>query len=138
MRIFDKWSGDNGIEKFIIEQTGCKPYSGAGICYRKKNKVTILRSVEDTYYYDDNLSDENNPIYTLFGHYGDQDEKEAKFNEPFLNEEKTKHIYLYSKTTSGKYVWYGEYYIKTTSVKNHIGKDRNPRKIVLVHLSKKI
>ena len=27
---FEKWSGPEGIEQFIINQTGCKPYSGAG------------------------------------------------------------------------------------------------------------
>ena len=28
---FSKWSGTDGIEQFIVKQTGRKPYSGAGI-----------------------------------------------------------------------------------------------------------
>ena len=63
---FSKWSGSDGIEEFIVNQTGCKPYSGAGINPRIKKKTTILRSVDDTYYYDDDMSDVNNVKYTLF------------------------------------------------------------------------
>ena len=92
---FNKWGGENGLEKFIIEQTGCKPFNGAGINYRKIKKTTILKSVDNTYYYDDNLADPNNVEYTIFGHDGDQNEAEARFNEPLLNPEKTEHIYLY-------------------------------------------
>ena len=54
---FTKWSGREGIEQFIINQTGCKPYSGAGINPRVQKKTTILRSVDDTYYYDDDMSE---------------------------------------------------------------------------------
>ena len=36
--VFSSWSGENGIQDFIIKKTGCKPYSGAGINPRiKKN-----------------------------------------------------------------------------------------------------
>ena len=63
---------DDGMKEFIINQTQCKPYSGAGICPRVKQKTTILRSVDNTYYYADNLNDVRNVKYTLFGHYGDQ------------------------------------------------------------------
>lgn len=35
-----------------------------------------VKSVDDTYYYDDDMSDINYPKYTLFGHNGDQDDHE--------------------------------------------------------------
>lgn len=35
---FSKWEGPTGIKKYIIEQTGCKPYSGAGINPRVDKK----------------------------------------------------------------------------------------------------
>ena len=39
---FTKWSGYSGLEQYIINNTGCKPYSGAGINIRKSNKTAIL------------------------------------------------------------------------------------------------
>lgn len=104
---FTKWYGPECMEKFIINETGCKPYSGAGINPRVKKKTTILRSVDDTYFYDDDISDINNVKYTLFVHNGDQDENETKFNEPLLNPDKTHNIYIYrvKKTTKNKYIW---------------------------------
>ena len=53
MIIFNKWTD---LEKFIIQETGCKPFSGAGICPRPNKKTTILKSIDNTYYYDDDLS----------------------------------------------------------------------------------
>lgn len=133
---FTKWSGREGIEQFIINQTGCKPYSGAGINPRVQKKTTILRSVDDTYYYDDDMSDINNVKYTLFGHNGDQDENEKKFNEPLLNPDKTHNIYIYrvKKTTINKYIWYGKYEIIDKNIKQHIGKDNIMRNIIVLSL----
>ena len=105
---FTKWYGPEGIEQFIINETGCKPFSGAGINPRVQKKTTILKSVDDTYYYDDDMSDINNIKYTLFGHNGDQDGNEKKFNEPLLNPDKTHNIYIYrvKKNNINKYmVW---------------------------------
>ena len=136
---FSKWSGPEGIEQFIINQTGCKPYSGAGINPRIEKKTTILKSVDNTYYYDDDMSDSNNVKYTLFGHNGDQDENEKKFNEPLLNQNKTQHIYLYRVKTNGKkteYVWYGKYEIIDKNNKSHIGKDNIMRTIIILSLKK--
>ena len=136
---FTKWLGERGIEQFIIEQTRCKPFSGAGICPRPKQETTILRSVDDTYYYDNNLSDPNNVEYTLFGHNGDQDEDEKRFNEPLLNNRKTKNIYLYrvrKNTKKDKYIWYGEYEIVGKKSKLHIGKDNIMRNIIILSLKK--
>ena len=132
---FNKWKGEGGIEKFIINETGCKPYSGAGINPRIKNKTTILRSVDGTYFYDDNLNDVNIIKYTLYGHEGDQNECEKRFNEPLLNPEKTKHIYDYRKKEN-EYLWYGKYEIFEKNIKSHIGKDHIMRNIIVLTLKK--
>ena len=42
---FTKWTGDEGIENFIKEETKCKPYSGSGINIRL-DETAILRSVD--------------------------------------------------------------------------------------------
>ena len=135
---FTKWSGPEGIEQYIIKQTGCKPYSGAGINPRVQKKTTILRSVDDTYYYDDDMSDINNVKYTLFGHSGDQDENEKKFNEPLLNPDKTHNIYIYrvKKNDKNKYIWHGKYKIIDKNIKQHIGKDYIMRNIIVLSLKK--
>ena len=128
--VFKKWSGPNN---FIIQTTGCKPFSGAGINPRVDKKTTILRSVDRTYYYDDDMSDPDNIEYTLFGHNGDQYEKEKMFNEPLLNKDKTQHIYVYRvnpDNKSGKYIWYGKYEIVDKNTKMHQGKDHVNRKII--------
>jgi len=136
---FSKWSGPDGLEQFIINQTGCKPYSGAGINPRIDKKTTILKSVDNTYYYDDDMSDINNVKYTLFGHNGDQDENEKKFNEPLLNKNKTQHIYLYRVKhicKKSEYIWYGKYEIVNKISKRHIGKDDIMRNIIILSLCK--
>lgn len=137
--VFSEWSGPNGLEQHIINETGCKPYSGAGINPRKEKKTTILKSVDNTYYYDDDMSDINNIRYTLFGHNGDQDETEKKFNEPLLNPNKTQNIYVYRVRKNGKktqYIWYGKYEITNKNIKQHIGKDYNTRNIIVLSLRK--
>lgn len=118
--------------QFIINETGCKPFSGAGINPRPKQFTTLLRSVDDTYYYADDLSDINLVKYTLFGHNGDQDEYEKKMNAPLL---KTKDIYLYRKTGK-EYIWYGKYKIVDKHSQLHIGKDHNMRTIIVLTLKK--
>lgn len=133
MTVFLKWSGPEGIEPFIKNETNCKPFSGAGINPRPQNKTTILRSVDNTYYYQDDLSDKTNVEYTLYGPNGDQDINEKKMNEPLLNPTKTQHIYLYRKTPT-HYIWYGKYIIKDMTTKLHIGKDGNMRKIIVLSL----
>jgi hypothetical protein len=136
---FSKWSGLEGIEQFIIKQTRCKPYSGAGINPRIEQKTCILKSVDGTYYYDDNMDDIDNIKYTLFGHNGDQDENEKRFNEPLLNKNKTHHIFVYRVKYTGKkkiYLWYGKYEIVDKNTKLHIGKDRIIRNIIVLSLKK--
>jgi len=137
--IFTRWNGPEGIREFIENRTGCRPFSGAGINPRIEQRTTILKSVDNTYYYDDNLNDVNNVEYTLFGHNGDQDENETRFNEPLLNENKTQHIYLYRVRQNGQqieYVWYGEYEISSINNRPHIGKDYAMRNIIILSLTK--
>jgi hypothetical protein len=134
MESFDTW---NGLEQLCIAETGCKPFSGVGICYRPKEKTTILRSVDGTFFYDDKFGETIE--YTLFGHDGDQQESEPKFNEPLLNPEKTEHIYLYRVTngTNGKnkrWIWYGKCEIVGKLEKLHHGKNGSMRKIILLKL----
>lgn len=136
--IFSKWYGPDGLNDFILNQTGCKPYSGAGINYRKDKKITLLKSVDNTEYYDDDLSDFQNPKYTLFGQRGDQSEYEKKFNEPLLNKNKTEKIFLYRvrNQKKDKYVWYGQYEIIGKTTKIHTDIDGNLRKIIILNLNK--
>ena len=106
-----------------------------------QNNTTILKSVENTYYYNDDLSDINNVKYTLFGNSGDQDENELRFNEPLLNRNKTKHIYLYHVKNSSKnkeWIWYGygKYDIDKKETKRYIGKDNQMRNIIILSLKK--
>jgi hypothetical protein len=136
---FLKWKGPEGIEQYIIEQTGCKPYSGAGISPRINKKTTIIKSVDNTYYYHDDMSNINNPKYTLFGHNGDQNIHEKKFNEPLLNKTKTENIYLYRVIKNGKkteYLWYGKYIIEEINNKCHIGMDNSLRTIIVLSLKR--
>jgi hypothetical protein len=136
---FSTWSGAEGMESYIIQQTGCKPYSGCGINIRNYKKTAILKSVDDTLFYDDDMSDINNPTYTLFGHNGDQYENEKRFNEPLLNKNKTEHIYLYRVKKYKKkieYLWYGKYDIIGMNSKLHPGKDNIIRTIIVLSLKK--
>ena len=132
---FKKWKGSLGLEEYIVNQTGCKPYSGAGINYRSERKTTILRSVDGTYYYDDDLKDPSIVEYTLFGQQGDQDEGEKRFNEPLLNPNKTEHIFLYRVKTD-EYIWYGKYKIIDKYEKIHIDKNYEQRDIIVLILKK--
>lgn len=91
--------------------------------------------MDGTAFYDDNMEDVLNPQYTLFGHNGDQDINEPKFNEPLMNPLKTSKIYLY-RVTGGEYVWYGEYKISSNVTKRHPGMDGVQRNIVVLNLQK--
>ena len=60
---------------------------------------------------------------------------EKRFNEPLLNPEKTKHIYVYRKKEN-EYLWYGKYEIFEKNIKSHIGKDNLMRNIIVLTLKK--
>ncbi len=136
---FTRWSGAGGLDEFCRQQTGCAPFSSAGICPRREKKTTILRSVDDTHYYDDEMSSPALVRYTLFGPSGNQDRNEKKFNAPFLDPKVTEHIYLYRVSKEGKktvWLWYGKYQMTGTSEKQHVGKDGLQRNIILAHLTR--
>ena len=138
---FNSWGGEHGIDNFIQQKTGCKPFSGAGINYRVAKSAAILKSVRGTPYYADNLSDYDNPKYTLYGQYGDQDIHEKRFNEPLMNPNKTKHIYLYELYKKGnktEYLWFGEYSIDSHENVQHTDKNGIPRTIIVLSLKKKL
>ena len=129
---FDNW---DSINNFIKKETGCKPYNGAGINFRMDEKTAILKSVDGTSFYDDDLSDVNNIKYTLYGQNGNQDESH-KINVPLLNVNKVKHIYVYRKKKNRIWMWYGKYKIVDKNVKTHPGFDGLDRKIIVLSLKK--
>lgn len=136
---FSKYQGPEGIEQFIINKTGCKPFSSEGINIRKEKKTAILKSVDNTYFYDDDLCDINNVKYTLFGRNGDQNENEKRHNEPLLNTNKIQHIYLYRSRKNGnktEYIWYGKYEIVDKIKKPHIDEEYVMRNIIILSLKK--
>jgi len=137
--VFDKWMGEGGMDEHIQRVTGCKAFTGAGINTRYEKKTAILKSVDDTHYYDDDMEDFNNPKYTLFGRIGDQSESETRFNAPLLNDEKIEHIYLYRVKMDGKkkvYLWYGKYDIVGKESKTHPDINGDSRKIIILNLKR--
>lgn len=128
---FTNFYGENGLSDYCFSKTGCKPYSGEGIGYRKQNNTCILRSVDNTYYYCDNLDNSDLVEYTLFGHNGNQDINEIKHNKPLLN---CSNIYLYRACGKGKWIWYGKYKIINHFEKQHIGKDGLERIVVILKM----
>ena len=64
---------------------------------------------------------------------------EKKFNEPLLNVDKTKHIYLYRvsyRNNKKIWIWYGKYKITGQKTKQHPGKDGIMRQIIVLLLTK--
>jgi len=133
---FETWAE---LQERCIQETGCRPFSGAGINYRKEKQTSLLRSVDGTAYYDDDLTNPDEPKYTCQGKLGDQSEMQAGFNEPLLNPEKTKHIYLYRVSKEGKktiWTWYGKYKISGKIIQRHPGEDGVMRNIIVLTLKK--
>jgi hypothetical protein len=138
MRIYNSYTD---LEKKIFEDTGCKIYSGTGINNRLENQTSILRSVDDTKYYKDNLSNPYNISYTLCGQIGDQD-LNHRLNKTLLDPQKIKNIYLYRKVLENDkctgYMWYGKYELDRNNIKQvmHTDRNGNQRKIYLCTLTK--
>lgn len=125
------------FKQFCLEQTGSRP-SEPGISLTLRNKTAILRSNDGTAHYPDDLSDINNPKYTLFGPSGDQSIT-GRFNATLLNESKIEHVFLYRviKNKSKKqYLWYGKYQIGEKNINNHVGLDGQMRKVILLQLKR--
>jgi len=125
------------FKQFCFEQTGSHPCE-PGISLTLKNQTAILRSNDGNEHYPDDLSDFNNPKYTLFGPSGDQSII-GRFNATLLNENKIKHVFLYrviKEKTKKQYLWYGKYHIAGKNFKPHVGLDGNPRRVILLQLKR--
>jgi hypothetical protein len=81
------------LKNHMTNEIGYKPSYGAGINHKIEMNTAVLKSVDNTEYYNDDLTDINKVKYTLYGSKGDQDENENRYNHRLLNI--TKHIYLY-------------------------------------------
>lgn len=129
----------NSCVAYITNQTSCKPFSGEGITIRNEHKTAILKSVDGTFFYDDDLSDPEHVVYTLYGQEGDQD-LSAKGNKQLVEPDNIKHIFVY-RVIPGKpkntYMWYGEYTLDKMVSKRHVDKNNTIRLIYRLHLSKK-
>lgn len=130
---FTKWYGPDGIEQHIVKQTGCKPYCGAGINIRPKENTALLKSVDNTYYYHDDLSDINIIYYTLYGPIGDQSLDEKRYNSPLM---KSDNIYVFRHLTNKTYMWYGKYKIFGWFNKEHVDKNYKKRTVIVLKLKK--
>ena len=138
---FPDFYGENGINLFMYGKTGCFGKTCVGISLHKKERVALLRSTDNTSYYNDDLSVPEWVEYTLQGCNGDQDEDQKKYNEPLLNATKTEHIYLYRYVKkNGKvkkeYSWYGKYEIVGQKNKEWPGKDNITRTIIVLLLKR--
>ncbi len=127
METFTTWAE---AKRHIAQFTGKGAYPGQGISNYNNGK-TLLRSVDDTYYYLDDLEDHETVKYTLFGKSGNQNKDEARYNWKFLNEERE--IYLYRVSKDGKdttWAWYGRYeLLPGLEELQHVGEDGVTRKI---------
>jgi hypothetical protein len=120
------------MRDFIETRTGVKFNTrSGGIDYRKNGNVAILKSVEGTFYYHDNLSNPNLVHYTLAGKIGDQ--TETRRNKSVLRP--GTNIYLFEQNNRG-YGWYGKYIIVDKYVTRHIGENRIMRNIIIVVLKR--
>jgi hypothetical protein len=130
----------NDFKNHCKNVTGCVPYSGVGIFHNFSHKSSILRSVDNTYYYDDNLNDVINPKYTLFGQVGDQCVFEKKYNKSLFDTNKIENIYLYRvkylNNNKKLWIWYGKYEIVNYFLKTHIDKNYVDRTIIILNLNK--
>lgn len=117
-----------------------KKLTGYSMCnmecgIRNRPNASILKSVDDTYYYSDDLNDPNVIEYSLFGPNGDQSEQN-KYNSKLLV---AKNIYVFRlKKEKNKrlYTWYGKYKITGKFSKQHVGEDHTMRTIIVLILHK--
>lgn len=120
MKTFDRWSD---LTSYVSKNLKINLYSGVGISNRKSG-VSILRSVDDTYYYKDDLTDPENIDYTLYGLYGNQNKDELKFNKVLLSGNRDIYVYrVFKENKKAKWIWYGKYEIE--SIFTDINPDKN-------------
>ena len=132
--VFNHSRTEDGIVKYIKKLIGCTIYDGAGINHRPEINASILKSVDNTEYYADDLTDYNVIEYTLAGKNGDQSESYF-VNAKLLN---ARNIYVYrvSKNKTNTYTWYGKYKITGKFSKQHVGENGVMRTIIVLILHK--
>jgi hypothetical protein len=134
MQTFVTWKE---TKAHISKYTNKGAYPGQGIS-NYNNGTTLLRSVDNTHYYDDVLENPDLVEYTLFGTSGNQNKDEPRYNYKFLNEERK--IYLYRVKKENKettWVWYGEYkLLPGIEELQHPGADGIMRRIYRVKLQR--
>lgn len=96
---------------FVRNEIGVNLFNGQGIINRPNGK-SVLRSVDGTIYYADNLTNPASIQYTLFGREGDQDMNEPRFNHPLLSDP-NRQIYVYRRheLNGPVWTWMGRYRI---------------------------
>ena len=134
MQTFVAWKD---AKEYIAKFTKKGAYPGQGIS-NYANGITLLRSVDDTYYYKDELENPDLVIYTLFGTSGDQNKDEARYNHKLLNEQRKIYLYRVQKESKNtKWVWYGEYsLVPGLEEVQHPGADGLMRRIYRVRLQR--
>jgi hypothetical protein len=133
---FTKWAD---LVTHCVNVTRCNPFSSEGINIRLPAKTAILRSVDGTGYYDDDLSDPVHPKYTLFGKSGDQSLEERRYNTKLVDASCIENIYLYrvcKRNRKNVWMWYGKYSITGHFEKTHPGEDGVMRKIIVLNLER--
>lgn len=131
--IFNHSRTNNGMIEYIKKLLNCTIYDGAGINHRPN--ATILKSVDNTSYYQDDLDDHNAIEYTLTGKNGDQDVNHHLNSKLLI----AKNIYVYrvNKDTKIKsYTWYGKYRITNQVTRRHPGENGVMRNIIVLILHK--
>lgn len=120
--------------EFIRNQTGMNPFNGVGIQNRKDGR-TLLRSVDDTFYYADDLQNPLQIQYTLFGRHGNQDVNENRFNFCLVHEDRDIFVYRRHQRNRQKlWTWYGQYKKVGMSQKIHPDINGQMRIIHILHL----
>ncbi len=140
---FTKWAD---LVTHCVNVTGCNPFSSEGINIRLDAKTAILRSVDGTEYYDDDLSDPVHPEYTLFGKnpYNEYTtslhimlnridvEKDAIYTDVPIKTDKLKTFHLYADELFGslpKESYDESLYYVATMIKNFQSYETNCIKI---------
>jgi hypothetical protein len=137
MKVYHSFSALGYFTKYLFSEPFKLPDNPMGITHThnlKGEEIIILKSVDHTYFYKDNL-DQHPVHYTCKGQRGDQNINEYP-NNMFLLNENIKHIYLYRKAKGkGIYTWYGEVKIRDFHEDSHIDVDYKIRKIYTTELS---
>jgi hypothetical protein len=93
----------------FISNNGVTSIYQAGIHNRQPEKISFLRSVRNTDYYQDDLSNQNHIKYTLCGKIGNQ--KILRSNR-VLTSDNIEYVYVYEEFMENeekKYKWFGKY-----------------------------